>query len=97
MTRPNSNAHELLENATCLPQKDSRLSWNSTKLEVTSINHERIWTPDISYWNSVSDESELDFPADRGFLRVFSERSQRTTRPGQRSFNMRDRLIRMVR
>ena len=58
-------------------KKDPRLGWNSTKLEVTSINHERIWTPDVTYWNSVTDETELDFPADRGSLRVFSERIQR--------------------
>ena len=60
-------------------KKDPRLGWNSTKLEVTSINHERIWTPDVTYWNSVADETELDFPADRGSLRVFSERIQRPT------------------
>ena len=40
--------------------KDPRLSWNASKLEVTNINHKKVWTPDISYWNSVSEDSGFD-------------------------------------
>ena len=42
------------------PLKDPRLTWNATKLEVISINHKNVWTPDITYWNSVSEDTGPD-------------------------------------
>ena len=55
--------------------KDPRLGWDASRLEVTSINHKKIWTPDISYWNSVSEDSGLDLlscvrPWTWGFPRI---------------------------
>ena len=52
---------------------DPRLSWQSVtgQLETTNLNIKKIWTPDLLYWNSMSDAS--DFPTPAKTVRLFND------------------------